>query len=301
MACTRIYIPNSAQSTIAASTASPFSRVQVGVVGPAATITPTTDGLFVLPTYPTTAEAHLQLRKWAPRVSGSRRRSRPTRCSLSFFLGSNTANGGWTEIDRNLFRQELAKTDPPNLMHRFGEIVSLLTAVDAGSGSRTILSFERGLMPLLAYLIFDCVLKSPAKKEVNALYSIIPNNFDEFAGTVSAGLNAYLARGSAETPQPPTVFVNALRTTTFRLHLLYQVLETLASLFDEFLGRWRDAVVHVPQVPALVDKVKLTFRFWSAAITASRRRPADVDRAGSDSSRRARSSCHDLLRPERPR
>lgn len=53
-----------------------------------------------------------------------------------------------------LFRQELASTQSTNLLLRLGEIVRFPTAVDVGA-SRSVVAFEKGLMPLIAYLTSD--------------------------------------------------------------------------------------------------------------------------------------------------
>jgi len=280
MACTRSHVPNPARQGPSTSgvpaTASP---VQAATVDAAAAIVPTTDGLFALSRYPTPAEAHTQLRKMG--AEGVRVESaQQIYAFVGALFGANKANGSWTETDRNLFRQELAKTDPTNLLLRLGEIVSFPAAVDAAPTSRTTMSFERGLMPLIAYLTFDCVLKSPVKKEVNALYSVLLNNFDDFAATVNVSLDAYLARGSAKSDAPATTLFAVSGPTPLRHHSLYQVFKPLASLLDECFGRWRGAVVQAPQLPSLVDKLDMTFRFWSGAITASP--PTFIDSLTSD-------------------
>lgn len=278
MACTREHIPNPALTSATTASATP-SDVRVGVVDAAATITPSTDGLFVLARYPTPAEAHTQLRKMG--AEGVRVDS-PQQIYpfVKALLGSNKANGSWTEVDRDLFRQELAKTEPTNLLLRLGEIVSFPSTIDAALTSRTTLNFERGLLPLIAYLTFDAVLKSPVKKEVNALYSVILNNFDEFVATVTGALDDYLARGSVQSTVPVTRFFSVAESTPLQIHSLYQFLKPLASVLDECLGRWRDAVVQAPQLPMLVEKLESTFRYWASAITASP--PTFVDSLASD-------------------
>lgn len=110
------------------------------------------------------------------------------------------------------------------------------------------------------------VLKSSVNKEVNALFSVLKNKFDEFAEAVSACLDEYVSRGKVAV-HTSAVFRGSADAP--RLHSLYQVLKPLASILDECLSRWRDAVVQAPLLPALVDKLDTTFRYWSTAVLAS--------------------------------
>ncbi|KIY53920.1 hypothetical protein FISHEDRAFT_54900 [Fistulina hepatica ATCC 64428] len=65
--------------------------------------------------------------------------------------------------------------------------------VDAGM-SRDILSFQRGYFPLLQFFASNLIVKSTMHQNINKLYTVIEQNYDDIHGTISRCLNILIQR-----------------------------------------------------------------------------------------------------------
>ncbi|KAL7414053.1 hypothetical protein BDY24DRAFT_350847 [Mrakia frigida] len=156
---------------------------------------------------------------------------------------------------------------PHNFLLRLGEIVSHPKVVAHPSSSNMDLEFQRGYLPLIAYLSSEQVIKSSVRRDVNALFNQVDKNVEDFCRTVTEVLQSTLAAEKIISINSPA--------TVLRLQSFYHILKPLTTMLHEYLTRFKNVAADHDEVYDLVHLVKATFETWASSL--ARTPPTFVD------------------------
>ncbi|TFY69868.1 hypothetical protein EVG20_g2978 [Dentipellis fragilis] len=150
-----------------------------------------------------------------------------------------------------------------NAILRIGDVLHFTPVSTTVNPHSPVLSFQRGYFPILEYLSSGMVLKSTMHHNINALYTLVENNYDAIHDTISSCLNLMVVERSWEdlTPGLPS-----FRQSTLDGVVLFKALSTLLS---QYFARFKSAIRNHPQLLNLVEELASCFGVWSEAVTAS--------------------------------
>ncbi|KAI9460073.1 hypothetical protein HD554DRAFT_1598622 [Boletus coccyginus] len=172
-------------------------------------------------------------------------------------LNSATAsNAGWTQEDGQLLLQTMASQ---NGLHRLISIMLWPQVSTHAGNSRDVLSFQRGILPILRYLSSDFVVKSTLVTRVNTLFTEVLQNLKELADTIENNMADIMTNCSFRDPG----------FGTNHPQLGAQVLASIAGVLDECLVRFKNAVAMYPRLISLVTNLRLWFDQWTTGIFSS--------------------------------
>ncbi|KAG9045578.1 hypothetical protein FS837_006065 [Tulasnella sp. UAMH 9824] len=169
-------------------------------------------------------------------------------------LGSaNMYNSTWDIADG----QELfcAIGDPDGqAIHRIRDIL-VHRSVVTQDAKPADLSFQRAYLPVLGYLSSSFVVKSTVRKNVNALYGVLDQNFDQVERVLQSCIEACMARKSFG---DATVAISGL-----------QIFRVVTKCLYEYATRFKNAVAQHPCFATLVTKLVEWSNSWAIAVSAS--------------------------------
>ncbi|KAF8959737.1 hypothetical protein BDZ97DRAFT_1666780 [Flammula alnicola] len=128
----------------------------------------------------------------------------------------------------------------------------------AGS-NRDVLSFQRGILPLLRYMSSEFVIKSTLVTLTNRLYTIVLQNLPKFADVIESCMEVFIQLRSFRDPSATAVYK----------HIDGQVFASLAGVLHEFLVRFKNAVATYPRLAPLIVKLDQWFQKWYTGISAT--------------------------------
>ncbi|KAG2361405.1 hypothetical protein BDR07DRAFT_1472123 [Suillus spraguei] len=215
-----------------------------------------TDGYFPqdATTSLTPSETHSRLRRFfredfrfktAPEIYGF----------LILLSSANLQNGSWTQEEGQLLLEALTSNTG---RLRVAEIVTWPHVCSKTGTGREILSFQRGLIPLLRYMSSDFVVQSTLRTQVNQLYMTVLQNLPSFADAVEKSMDSIVASRSFS--DPGSVRKDPVDAQAFA---------SIAGVLHEFLVRFKNAVATYPRLAPLVMNLQKWFVEWKAGVQAN--------------------------------
>ncbi|KAJ7072084.1 hypothetical protein C8F01DRAFT_1044463 [Mycena amicta] len=173
---------------------------------------------------------------------------------VSLLASINTSGPLWAPEDGPLLLTTLAKD---NGLLRINDVLRW-TSVSTEAGSNSVLSFQRGLVPLLKFYASDLITKSTLEHLVNALYMRILENFDQWSTNLRESMRdvieAQSFRDTSTTNGAPTGI---------------QVLTSLRTIFYEILTRFKNVSASYPKLPETVRDFHSWSEAWIQGVTMS--------------------------------
>ncbi|OJA18637.1 hypothetical protein AZE42_01786, partial [Rhizopogon vesiculosus] len=137
--------------------------------------------------------------------------------------------------------------------------------------SREILSFQRGLIPLLRYMSSDFVVQSTLKTQANQLYMTVLQNLPNFADAVEKSMDSIIESCSFNDPGAvgkDLIDPQAFASIAAVLHE-FLAFASIAGVLHEFLVRFKNAVATYPRLAPLVMSLQKWFGEWKTGISAN--------------------------------
>ncbi|KAJ8489534.1 hypothetical protein ONZ51_g2873 [Trametes cubensis] len=166
---------------------------------------------------------------------------------------ASSGNASWSTEDGQLF---LSAIGTDNGILRMADVLSW-TEVAIRPTSRTVLSFQRGYVPVLRYLSSEYVVKSITSKIVNSLYALIMEHFDHFSEVVQSCVEGALTKHGSFKESPNQVDMSG-----------GQVLSCVAQVLFEYLTRFKNAVATHPYLRHLVQMLREWTDTWVSAVSS---------------------------------
>ncbi|KAF8808643.1 hypothetical protein BYT27DRAFT_7188610 [Phlegmacium glaucopus] len=169
----------------------------------------------------------------------------------SFLVPLSSAN-----CNNALWTQEEGQT---NGSLRVAEIINWSQISICAGLSRGIVSFQRGILPLLRYLSSEFVVKSTMSTNANHLFSIVLQNFEKFADRIEECMHAAINASSFKDT----------RSKSYYKPIDTQIFVSIAGVLHEFLVRFKNAVATYPRLSPLVNNLHHWFQDWHAGAKAN--------------------------------
>ncbi|KAF9555859.1 P-loop containing nucleoside triphosphate hydrolase protein [Agrocybe pediades] len=215
-----------------------------------------TDGFFsdVPTTSLSPSEAQSRLRRFM--VDGFRyRHTYDIYAFLVPLCSASTNNKSWTPEEGQLLLGSLTSS---NGSFRIAEILNWsLVSLHVGQ-SRDVLSFQRGILPLLRYFSSEFVVKSTLTTQANHLYNIVLQNLPKLADTIESCLEKAIETRSFKDTSSPN-------NTSLDL----QIFSSIAGVLHELLTRFKNASASHPRLSTLVRNLQRWFHEWHNGVTAT--------------------------------
>ncbi|KAF9227364.1 hypothetical protein BS17DRAFT_747823 [Gyrodon lividus] len=169
---------------------------------------------------------------------------------------ANASNTNWTQEDGQLLLNTMSSQ---NGLLRLIDILRWPQVSAHAGSSREVLSFQRGILPLLRYLSSDFVIKSTLVTRTNTIITEILQNLSHLADVIEASMGLIMTARSFKDPGggPQDQQIGA------------QVLASTAGVLHECLVRFKNAVAMYPRLVTLVTNLRLWFDQWNAGISSS--------------------------------
>ncbi|OAX35178.1 hypothetical protein K503DRAFT_858768 [Rhizopogon vinicolor AM-OR11-026] len=168
---------------------------------------------------------------------------------------ANLHNNTWTQEEGQLLLETLTS----NIGRlRIAEIVTWPQVSPKAVLSREILSFQRGLIPLLRYMSSDFVVQSTLKTQANQLYMTVLQNLPNFADAVEKSMDSIIESRSFN--DPGAIGKDLIDPQAFA---------SIAGVLHEFLVRFKNAVATYPRLAPLVMNLQKWFGEWKTGISAN--------------------------------
>ncbi|KAK2464284.1 hypothetical protein APHAL10511_003741 [Amanita phalloides] len=174
----------------------------------------------------------------------------------SFFIPFNSAistNPTWTHDDGQTFLTDVTRE---RSLLRMSEVLRWTEVSTLAGSSPQVLSFQRTWVPFLRFLSSDVVVKSTLHQHVNALYSIVMNDFESFSNTLITSMDEMISRQS---------FVDRLSPATKNL-IGSQVFASISGVLFQCLTRFKNAISTHPQIVQTVRKLQAWLNAWVQGI-----------------------------------
>ncbi|KAG1904255.1 uncharacterized protein F5891DRAFT_1206968, partial [Suillus fuscotomentosus] len=168
---------------------------------------------------------------------------------------ANIQNDSWTQEEGQLLLEALTSNTG---RLRVAEIVTWPSISPKTAMSREILSFQRGLIPLLRYMSSDFVVQSTLRTQANQLYMTVLQNLPSFADAVEKSMDGIIA--SCSFSDPGASGKDAVDAQAFA---------SIAGVLHEFLIRFKNAVATYPRLAPLVMNLQKWFVEWKTGVHAN--------------------------------
>ncbi|KAI6157793.1 hypothetical protein BKA82DRAFT_4061548 [Pisolithus tinctorius] len=176
---------------------------------------------------------------------------------LTPLKSANPSNNKWTPEDGQLLLNSISSQ---NGLLRIVDIVRWPQVSSGAGSSRDVLSFQRGIVPLLEYLSSDFVVKSTMVSRANALFTAVLQNLPSLADAIEGSLSGIMTSRS---------FMDSLASGTISKDIGLRTLQSLAGVLYECLVRFKNAVLTYPRLAPLVTNLHTWFGQWSEGVRAS--------------------------------
>ncbi|EMD37515.1 hypothetical protein CERSUDRAFT_114154 [Gelatoporia subvermispora B] len=178
---------------------------------------------------------------------------------LSLLSNVNTGNSKWTSEDGQLF---LATIGTGNGLLRMNDVICWKPVSARAGHQRAVLSFQRGYVPLLRYLSSDYVVKSITSHIVNALFTMIMENFDHFYDVVTSCMDE--AVDVSKSFKDPVTPLSAAKEP-----IGSQVIICLCKILFECITRFKNAIAAHPTLYELVVHLQRWTEAWVAGVSST--------------------------------
>ncbi|THH13828.1 hypothetical protein EW146_g6431 [Bondarzewia mesenterica] len=150
-----------------------------------------------------------------------------------------------------------------NALYRIGDVLRWdIVSVNAGVGS-TNLSFQRAYFPVFQYLASDLVLKSTLHHNINALYGLIDHNYDKIHKTLSDCIGSMVRATTWKDCSPG---LSAVRQGALDGVIVFK---SLATIFSQYLNRFKNAIRNHPQILRLFEDLASWFELWAKSVSST--------------------------------
>lgn len=217
-----------------------------------------TDGFFAQDgtTSLSPTEAHNCLKRYLS--DGFKFDSTPQIYSFLIPLSSaNASNRLWTQEEGQLLLSTITST---NGRLRLTDIINWPQVSTTAGRNRDVLSFQRGVLPLLRYMSSEFVVKSTLRTQANHLYMTILQNLPKFADVIEECMQAFMTSRSFKDPATSSVNAECLDT---------QIFASIGGVLHEFLVRFKNVVATYPRLATMVVKIRQFFDEWGTGIAAT--------------------------------
>ncbi|KAG8911359.1 hypothetical protein FRC01_005756, partial [Tulasnella sp. 417] len=175
-------------------------------------------------------------------------------CQFAATLGSaNIYNNTWGTEDVQEFFYVVA--DPDGKAIRRIRDILLHPSVSTQGARHTDLPFQKGFLPVLGYLSSRSVVRSTLRKNVNALYELFDQSFENVDRVLQNYIDACMAQKSFN---DATVVISGLHVFRVVTRCLY-----------EYATRFKKAVSQHPCFATLVTKLVEWSNSWAIAVCTS--------------------------------
>ncbi|KIK93721.1 hypothetical protein PAXRUDRAFT_828683 [Paxillus rubicundulus Ve08.2h10] len=168
---------------------------------------------------------------------------------------ANASNTHWTQEHGQLLLNTMSSQ---NGLLRLVDIFRWPQVSAHAGSSRDILSFQRGILPVLRYLSSDFVIKSTLLTRTNTILAELLQNLSHLADVIEASMAIIMNTRSFKDPggsgQDPQIGA--------------QVLASTAGVLHECLVRFKNAVAMYPRLATLATNLRLWFDQWTAGISS---------------------------------
>ncbi|KEP50888.1 NFX1-type zinc finger protein [Rhizoctonia solani 123E] len=163
---------------------------------------------------------------------------------VSLLCNASSRNASWTLEEGQNHLCELV---------RGNGILRLGDAIRFPAETNRPWSFQKGYIPILAYLSSDWVIKSRINTEVNALYGLVHSEFQVIRDTIVTNMQRLMAaRDFSEGPGFPLSGK--------------QVFKTIFVTLFEYLTRFKDATIKHPDLRDTTEQIARWFEEWATAL-----------------------------------
>ncbi|KAI6040315.1 hypothetical protein EDC04DRAFT_3140449 [Pisolithus marmoratus] len=176
---------------------------------------------------------------------------------LTPLKSANPSNNKWTPEDGQLLLNSISSQ---NGLLRIVDIVRWPQVSPRAGSSRDVLSFQRGIVPLLEYLSSDFVVKSTMVSRANALFTAMLQNLPNFADAIEGGLSSIMTSRS---------FMDSSASEAITKDIGLRALQSLAGVLYECLVRFKNAALTYPRLAPLVMSLHTWFEQWNEGVRAS--------------------------------
>ncbi|KAI6041099.1 hypothetical protein EDC04DRAFT_2893494 [Pisolithus marmoratus] len=170
---------------------------------------------------------------------------------------ANPSNDKWTPEDGQLLLNCISSE---NGLRRIGDIVHWPQVSPRAGSSRDVLSFQRGIVPLLEYLSSDFVVKSTMVSRANALFTAVLENLPSLADAIEGSLSDIMTSRS---------FMDISGSGMVSKDIGLRALQSLAGVLYECIVRFKNAVLTYPRLATLVANLHAWFEQWNEGVRAS--------------------------------
>ncbi|KAH8793683.1 hypothetical protein DL96DRAFT_1740527, partial [Flagelloscypha sp. PMI_526] len=170
---------------------------------------------------------------------------------VQLFGSIHPANTSWVR----LFQQFLHKIVNDETLQFIADILRA-TSVSTNASPARCLSFQRGWFPLLQFFASDLILKSTMRQNLNKLYTLVDQNYDEIHQTIMSSVSSMIDAKSWKDSRG-----NALSGP-----LIFAVIEIFLSHYIQTFknGAFRDH----PGLLTLIDHLYSSFEKWRISVNA---------------------------------
>ncbi|KAI6041108.1 hypothetical protein EDC04DRAFT_2566184 [Pisolithus marmoratus] len=170
---------------------------------------------------------------------------------------ANPSNDKWTPEDGQLLLKCISSE---NGLRRIGDIVRWPQVSPRAGSSRDVLSFQRGMVPLLEYISSDFVVKSTMVSRANALFTVMLENLPSLADAIESSLSDIMTSRS---------FLDFSESGMISKDIGLRALQSLAVVLYECIIRFKNAVLTYPRLATLVANLHAWFEQWNEGVRAS--------------------------------
>lgn len=170
---------------------------------------------------------------------------------------ANSSNSKWTPEDGQLL---LSSISSQNGLLRIANILCWPQVSPRAGSSRDVLSFQRGIVPLLEYLSSDFVIKSTMVSRANALFTVVLQNLPNLADAIENSLSGIMTFRS---------FMDFPASGAISKDIGSRTFQSLAGVLYECLVRFKNAALTYPRLAPLVANLHAWFKQWSEGVRAS--------------------------------
>ncbi|KAH9951524.1 P-loop containing nucleoside triphosphate hydrolase protein [Amylocystis lapponica] len=188
----------------------------------------------------------------------------PSALDVYSFVGlisnANAANSKWSAEDGQLL---LSMIGTGNGLLRLNDVICWPEVSIRAGSNKSVVSFQRGYLPLLRYFTSDFVVKSITSQAVNGLYNLIIQNFDHFSEVVSSCMDDAV---SAKSFKDRSSFSTS---STSKDLIGSQVIVSLIKVLFECVTRFKNVIATHPLLHPLVLKLRGWTEQWVSGISAT--------------------------------
>ncbi|KAL4242825.1 hypothetical protein ABKN59_011535 [Abortiporus biennis] len=175
---------------------------------------------------------------------------------VNIFASIHDRNRAWNSDNTQSFVDMLVKG---NGLLRIGDVLRF-EPVNYRIGSGGVLSFQRGYFPILQFFASDLVLKSTLHKNINHLYTVIEENFEQIAAVLRTCIGGMINEKSWKDPTPslPSTLQSSLDGAV--------IFRTVFVVLIQFHNRFKTAIPNHPELAKLIDELADWFDTWTGDV-----------------------------------